>query len=120
MAGLGTFAAIRTQLQLRQYELTVRQSFGARSIHLLQLTLIDSCIPFLSAILLLSTTYSLFPLSEHVGWSLPLATQLKISPWYAALALLTVLLLTSLIVVVCLRRLLKQPLLQTLVGTEAN
>ncbi len=120
LAGLGIFAVVRTQLQLRQYELAVRQSLGARPQHLLQLTLIDSLKPLLWAILLLSMVYSLLPLSGHFGWSLPFVTQLEISPGYAALALITVLLLTALIVVVCLRRLLKQPVLQTLRGTAAQ
>ena len=120
LAGLGIFAVVRTQLQLRQYELAVRQSLGARPQHLLQLTLIDSLKPLLWAILLLSMVYSLLPLSGHFGWSLPYVTQLEILPGYAALALITLLLLTALIVVVCLRRLLKQPVLQTLRGITAQ
>ena len=120
LAGLGIFAVIRTQIQLRQYELAVRQSLGARPQHLLQLTLIDNLKPLLWAILLLSMVYSLLPLSGHLGWSLPFVTQLEISPGYAAVALITVLLLTAMIVVLCLRRLLKQPVLQTLRGTTAH
>jgi hypothetical protein len=120
LAGLGIFAVVRTQLQLRQYELAVRQSLGARPQHLLQLTLTDCLKPLLWAVLLLSMVYSLLPLSGHLGWSLPFVTQLEISPLYAAFALITVLLLTALIVLLCLRRLLKQPVLQTLRGTAAD
>jgi len=114
LAGLGIFAVIRTQIQLRQYELAVRQSLGARPQHLLQLTLLDSLKPLLWAVLLLAVSYSALQLSQGSGWSFGLAQQLQIVPLNAALAFLTVLLLTTLIVLGCVLPLLRQPMVQAL------
>ena len=116
LAGLGIFAVIRTQIQLRQYELAVRQSLGARPQHLLQLTLLDSLKPLLWAVLLLAVSYSALQLSLRFGWSFGFATQLQIAPLNAALALTTVLLLTTLIVLACVRPLLNRPAIQALRG----
>ena len=109
LAGLGIFAVIRTQIQLRQYELAVRQSLGARPQHLLQLTLMDSLKPLLWAVLVLTVGYSVLQLSDRFGATLPFAAQLQIAPLNAAIALLTVLLLTVLIVLGCVRPLLTDP-----------
>lgn len=114
LAGLGIFAVIRTQIQLRQYELAVRQSLGARPQHLLRLTLLDSLKPLLWAVLVLALTYSALQLSARFTVALPFASQLQIAPLNAALALLTVLLLTTLIVLGCVRPLLSRPVVQTL------
>ena len=114
LAGLGIFAVIRTQIQLRQYELAVRQSLGARPKHLLQLTLLDSLKPLLWAVLLLAVAYSALQLSVRFGWSFGFAAQLQIAPLNATVALLTVLLLTTLIVLACVRPLLSRPVVQTL------
>ncbi|MDP2716960.1 ABC transporter permease [Rheinheimera sp.] len=116
LAGLGIFAVIRTQIQLRQYELAVRQSLGARPQHLLQLTLLDSLKPLLWAVLLLAVSYSALQLSLRFGWSFSFAQQLQIAPLHALLALLTVLLLTVAIVLGCMRPLLSQPVVQALRG----
>jgi ABC-type antimicrobial peptide transport system permease subunit len=116
LAGLGIFAVIRTQIQLRQYELAVRQSLGARPQHLLQLTLLDSLKPLLWAVLLLAVSYSALQLSLRLGWSFGFAQQLQIAPLHAALALLTVLLLTAAIVLGCMRPLLSRPVIQALRG----
>ena len=118
LAGLGIFAVIRTQIQLRQYELAVRQSLGARPQHLLQLTLLDSLKPLLWAVLLLAVGYSVLQLSLHLGWSFAFAGQLQIAPRNALVALFTVLLLTTLIVVGCLRPTLRQPVVQLLRGPQ--
>ncbi|MDF3127507.1 ABC transporter permease [Rheinheimera sp. 1928-s] len=120
LAGLGIFAVIRTQIQLRQYELAVRQSLGARPQHLLQLTLVDSLKPLLWAVLLLTVGYSLLQLSLNFGWVFGFAELLQIAPLNAALALLTVLLLTTLIVVGCVRPLLTKPVVHALRGTASN
>jgi putative ABC transport system permease protein len=120
LAGLGIFAVIRTQIQLRQYELAVRQSLGARPQHLLQLTLVDSLKPLLWAVLVLTVGYSALQLSLNFGWVFGFAEQLQIAPLNAALALLTVLLLTTLIVVGCVRPLLTRPVVHALRGTAAN
>lgn len=117
LAGLGIFAVIRTQIQLRQYELAVRQSLGAQPQHLLQLTLIDSLTPLLWAVLLLAAGYSALQLSLQFGWSFGLAQQLQIAPLNAVIALLTVLLLTTLIVLGCLRPLLNRPVVYALRGS---
>ncbi|HEY0923187.1 ABC transporter permease [Rheinheimera pacifica] len=116
LAGLGILAVIRTQIQLRQYELAVRQSLGARPKHLLQLTLLDSFKPLLWAVLLLAVSYSALQLSLRFGWSFSFAQQLQIAPLHAALALLTVLLLTAAIVLGCMRPLLNRPAVQALRG----
>ncbi len=120
LAGMGIFAVIRTQLQLRHYELAVRQSLGARPQHLLQLALLDSLKPLLWAVILLAIGYSTLQLSLQLGWSFNFAAQLQIAPLNAAIALLTVLLLTTLIVVGCVRRLLSQPVVHALRGTATN
>ena len=117
LAGLGIFAVIRTQIQLRQYELAVRQSLGARPKHLLQLTLVDSLKPLLWTVLVLAVGYSVLQLSLNFGWVFGFAGQLKIAPLHAILALLTVLLLTTLIVVGCMRPLLTRPVVHALRGT---
>lgn len=120
LAGLGIFAVIRTQIQLRQYELAVRQSLGARPQHLLQLTLLDSLKPLLWAVLVLTVGYSVLQLSLNFGWVFGFAGQLQIAPLNAAIALVTVLLLTTLIVVGCLRPLLSRPVVHALRGTAAH
>ncbi len=120
LAGLGIFAVIRTQIQLRHYELAVRQSLGAQPKHLLQLTLIDSLKPLFWAVLLLAVGYSVLRLSLNLGWSLGFAAQLKMAPLNAALSLLTVLLLTMLIVLGCMRPLLTRPVLHALRGSRAG
>lgn len=120
LAGLGIFAVIRTQIQLRQYELAVRQSLGARPQHLLQLTLVDSLKPLLWAVLVLTVGYSALQLSLNFGLVFGFAEQLQIAPLNAALALLTVLLLTTLIVVGCVRPLLTKPVVHALRGTASN
>lgn len=116
LAGLGIFAVIRTQIQLRQYELAVRQSLGARPQHLLLLTLTDSLKPLLWAVMVLAVGYSALQLSLRFGWSFGFATQLNIAPLNAALALTAVLLLTTLIVLACVRPLLSRPAIQALRG----
>ncbi|OBP13913.1 hypothetical protein A5320_14655 [Rheinheimera sp. SA_1] len=120
LAGLGIFAVIRTQIQLRQYELAVRQSLGARPQHLLQLTLLDSLKPLLWAVLVLTVGYSALQLSLNFGWSFDFAGQLQIAPLNAILALSTVLLLTTLIVVGCMRPLLTRPVVHALRGTTTQ
>jgi len=120
LAGLGIFAVIRTQIQLRQYELAVRQSLGARPQHLLQLTLIDSLKPLFWAVLLLAVGYSVLQLSLNFGWSFGFAAQLKMAPLNAALSLVTVLLLTMLIVLGCMRPLFNRPVLHALRGCMAG
>ena len=120
LAGLGIFAVIRTQIQLRQYELAVRQSLGARPQHLLQLTLVDSLKPLVWAVLLLTLAYSTLQLSLQLGWSFSFAQQLQIAPLNASIALLTVLLLTMLIVLGCVRPLLRRPVVHALRGTAAG
>lgn len=120
LAGLGIFAVIRTQIQLRQYELAVRQSLGARPQHLLRLTLLDSLKPLLWAVLLLAVGYSLLQLSDLLGITLPFAAQLQIAPMNATVALLTVLLLTTLIVLGCVRPLLTKPVVHALRGSVSN
>lgn len=117
LAGLGIFAVIRTQIQLRHYELAVRQSLGAQPKHLLQLTLLDSLKPLLWAVLVLTVGYSALQLSFSFGWVFGFAEQLKIAPLNAVLALLTVLLLTTLIVIGCIRPLLTRPVVQALRGS---
>ncbi|MDR7122420.1 ABC transporter permease [Rheinheimera soli] len=118
LAGLGIFAVIRTQIQLRQYELAVRQSLGARPQHLLQLTLVDSLKPLLWAVLLLTVAYSVLQHSQSLGWSFGFAQQLQIAPLNAALALLTVLLLTTLIVLGCVRPYLTRQVVHALRGID--
>ncbi|MEH8017187.1 hypothetical protein MN202_08085 [Rheinheimera muenzenbergensis] len=59
-------------------------------------------------------TLGLLQLSDRVGVSLPFAAQLQIAPLNATVALLTVLLLTTLIVLACVRPLLSRPVVQTL------
>ncbi len=120
LAGLGIFAVIRTQIQLRQYELAVRQSLGAQPQHLLQLTLLDSLKPLLWAVLVLTVGYSALQLSLNFGWVFGFAGQLTIAPLHAVLALLTVLLLTTLIVLGCMRPLLSRPVVHALRGTVSN
>jgi len=120
LAGLGIFAVIRTQIQLRQYELAVRQSLGAQPKHLLQLTLIDSLKPLFLAVLLLTVGYSALQMSLQLGWGFGFAEQLQIVPLNAILALSTVLLLTCLIVLGCLRPLLVRPVGFALRGTALN
>jgi predicted permease len=120
LAGLGIFAVIRTQIQLRQYELAVRQSLGARPQHLLQLTLTDSLKPLLWAVLLLTVAYSTLQLSQSFGLSFRFVQQLQIEPFNATIALLTVLLLTTLTVLGCMRPLLRRPIVHALRGTTAN
>jgi len=120
LAGLGIFAVIRTQMQLRQYELAVRQSLGAQPKHLLQLTLIDSLKPLLAAMFLLSIGYGLLQLLPQSGYLLTVADKLTIIPLHLFGALLTVLLLTIAIVLTSLRPTLRQPVVQTLRGQTTN
>ncbi|MBU1619323.1 MAG: ABC transporter permease [Gammaproteobacteria bacterium] len=120
LAGLGIFTVIRTQIQLRQYELAVRQSLGARPQHLLQLTLVDSLKPLLWAVLVLAVGYSALQLSQNFGWVFGFAEQLQIAPLNAALALLTVLTLTVLIVLGCIRPLSGRAVIQSLRGQAVD
>ena len=58
--------------------------------------MLDSLKPLLWAVLLLAVAYSALQLSVRFGWSFGFAAQLQIAPLNATVALLTVLLLTTL------------------------
>jgi hypothetical protein len=109
LAGLGIFAVVRTQLQLRHYELAVRQSLGARPYQLVILTLLDSLKPLLWSVLALVTCFALLQLSAASGSLDQLAQQLSIDPWHAFTSTLVVITVTACIVLSCIRPLLKQP-----------
>ena len=69
---------------------------------------------------MLTVGYSALQLSLNFGLVFGFAEQLQIAPLNAALALLTVLLLTTLIVVGCVRPLLTKPVVHALRGTASN
>ena len=72
------------------------------------------------AVLLLAVAYSALQLSLNFGWVFGFAEQLQIALLNASLALLTVLLLTTLIVVGCVRPLLTKPVVHALRGIASN
>lgn len=120
LAGIGIFAVIRTQIQLRQYELAVRQSLGAQPKHLLQLTLIDSLKPLLWTVLLLASGFVALQLLQRSGELRVVTDALAVTPAHVIGAVLTVLLLTAAIVLVCLRSVLHQPVTQNLRAAATN
>lgn len=120
LAGLGIFAVIRTQIQLRQYELAVRQSLGAQPKHLLQLTLIDSLKPLLWTVLLLASGFVALQLLQRSGELHAVTDALAVTPVHVIGAVLTVLLLTTAIVLACLQPVLRRPVTQNLRGAATN
>lgn len=116
LAGLGIFAIIRTQMQLRQYELAVRQALGATPARLLQLTLYDNAKPLFATLGLLILAYLALHLIQRAGHWPALTTTLAVAPVYVMSAMLTVLLLTTAIVLTCLQQVLRQPVVHTLRG----